>query len=459
MRVFLAIVATTGAFLGVPATAAAVAVNHPSGGAHAGSPASRAGSPASRAADPAPRSHPVRKTAISRATRAAQRALGAALRQGLQAAGGASGAYVLDLRTGQALFGSAGRIERLPASVEKLYTTSTALLRLGPAATLTTSVLGTGSLGSRGGWDGTLYLKGGGDPTFGSAAFDQSAYGTGATIEQLVAGLRARGITSLSGRIVGDASYFDDLPGTAPYGYQFAPVEEGALSALAFNKGLTDGRAGYVIHPAIYAAQQLELALQAAGIRVPATTPISAGTTPASATELAAVNSPSIATLLQLTNAPSDNFFAEMLLKGLGARFGGIGSTAAGAAVVQAQLASSFGIHPQLDDGSGLSRDDATSPLQVVTLLKGMAANPAFVHSLAIAGETGTLQGEMQGTRAQGRCLGKTGTLHDVATLVGYCQARDGHTLAFAFLMNSVDSSFGHDTEAQMAVSVANYNG
>ena len=35
-------------------------------------------------------------------------------------------------------------VPRLPASVEKLYTTATALLRFGPNATLTTNVLGVG---------------------------------------------------------------------------------------------------------------------------------------------------------------------------------------------------------------------------------------------------------------------------------------------------------------------------
>ncbi len=148
-----------------------------------------------------------------------------------------------------------------------------------------------------------------------------------------------------------------------------------------------------------------------------------------------------------------------MLLKGLGARYGGAGSTAAGAAVVRAQLATTFAIHPKVVDGSGLATADLTSPVQVVTLLKAMAGDATFVHSLAIAGETGTLQGEMVGTRAQGRCRGKTGTLNDVASLVGYCQARDGHALAFAFLMNYVDPTFGHATEADMAVSLANYTG
>jgi D-alanyl-D-alanine carboxypeptidase/D-alanyl-D-alanine-endopeptidase (penicillin-binding protein 4) len=96
----------------------------------------------------------------------------------------------------------------------------------------------------------------------------------------------------------------------------------------------------------------------------------------------------------------------------------------------------------------------------VVALLRHMHGNTNFVNSLAIAGKTGTLKGEMRGTRAQGRCRGKTGTLHDVATLAGYCTARDGHTLAFAFLLNGLsDSNFGHSVEANMAVALANYDG
>jgi D-alanyl-D-alanine carboxypeptidase/D-alanyl-D-alanine-endopeptidase (penicillin-binding protein 4) len=88
-----------------------------------------------------------------------------------------------------------------------------------------------------------------------------------------------------------------------------------------------------------------------------------------------------------------------------------------------------------------------------------MAGNRAFTQSLAVAGETGTLAEEMQGTPAQGRCRGKTGTLHDVSNLVGYCQARDGHTLAFAFLMNSINPDFAHPIQNQMAIALARYNG
>lgn len=394
------------------------------------------------------------------AARSPRATLAAGLGSTIRHAGGRSGAYVVDLDTGRSLFSYSPDVARLPASVEKLYTTSTALLDFGSNTTLTTSIYGSGTL-NNGRWTGTLYLKGGGDPTFGSASFDHFAYGGGATMQRLVANLiRSQGITSIQGRVVGDESYFDSLRGTPASGYGFSTDVEGSLSALAYNRGLINQGRSYVLHPALFAAQQLVSALRAADVKVAGKPPIAAGRTPAGTGLLAQVNSPRMATLIKLTNTPSDNFFAETLVKDIGAKFGGAGTTAAGAAAVRRFVASRFGIHPRLNDGSGLSRSDFTSPRQVVTLLTDMASNIDFVSSLAIAGETGTLDHEMNGTIAQGRCHGKTGTLSDVANLVGYCQARDGHTLAFAFLMNSVfNTDVTHQLEANMAVTLAKYDG
>jgi D-alanyl-D-alanine carboxypeptidase/D-alanyl-D-alanine-endopeptidase (penicillin-binding protein 4) len=395
-----------------------------------------------------------------KAATAPGRALDGALNHGMRQAGSYSGAYVVDLSTGQVLYQHNANTGRLPASVEKLYTTTTALQRFGPTATLHTSILGAGQLqGST--YDGTLYLRGGGDPTFGSASFDAANYGTGATVQQLAANfVHTTGIHSLQGNIVADETLFDSDRGTPATGNQPSLDMEGDLSALAFDGGW-EGATGttYFPHPAVAAGQQLVSALRSAGVKLPRRISVTAGSTPPGATTLASVASPSIATLVAITNTPSNNFFAEMLLKDIGARFGGAGTTAAGVSVVQAQMASSFSIHPRLDDGSGLSRYDLTTPVQVVTLLRAMAGDPQFTGSLAIAGETGTLQDEMKGTYAQGRCRGKTGTLHDVSNVVGYCHARDGHTLAFAFLMNGVYPDYAHPIQDRMGVAVAQYDG
>ncbi len=122
-------------------------------------------------------------------------------------------------------------------------------------------------------------------------------------------------------------------------------------------------------------------------------------------------------------------------------------------------MASSFGVDPRFNDGSGLSYGDSTSPQQVVTLLSKMVHDATFYNSLAIAGETGTLSQEMNGTVAQGRCRGKTGTLQAVSNLVGYCTAADGHTLAFAFLMNAINPNTAHPIQDRMAEALARYTG
>ncbi len=397
---------------------------------------------------------------VSAHTRAAERTLGRTLSAGIHAAGSSSGADVVDLSTGTTLYSAAAGVGRYPASVEKVYTTATALLKLGANATLLTRILGTGTVGPGGVFTGTLYLRGGGDPSFGSASFDASAYGTGATMQRLVSNLiRESGITAVHGRVIGDETYFDSLRGTAPYGFQTAYDIGGPLSALDYDRGLADEQGTALqLRPAVFAAQQLVLALRTAGVTVPRGTPTGSGATPSAATAMASVNSPRVGTLIALTNTPSDNFFAEMLLKGLGAQFGGAGSSAAGSAVVRATMAT-LGVHPRLEDGSGLSRNDVSSPRQVVTVLKRMATNATFVHSLAVAGQTGTLSGRMIGTSAAGACRGKTGTLSDVSDLVGYCHARDGHTLVFAFLMNGVDPTAAHGWQDSMTIAVARYTG
>jgi serine-type D-Ala-D-Ala carboxypeptidase/endopeptidase (penicillin-binding protein 4) len=421
------------------------------GGAGAGGVGGGSGTSTGTATAPAP---------VNAATARANHQLDGSLNLGMRQAGRFSGAYVVDLTSNRILYARNAATGRLPASVEKLYTTTTALQRFGPGGTLTTSILGQGTQDG-GTFTGTLYLRGGGDPTFGSTAFDTANYGTGATLESLAAAFAtATGITRLDGSIVADETFFDSDRGTPATGNQPSTDVEGELSALAYNRGWANNSGtAYVTRPAARAGQDLATALKAAGVRLPRRIKITAGPTPATATTMAAVHSPPMATLISLTNTPSDNFFAETLAKDLGARFGAGGTTAAGAAVVRAQMASSFNIRPRLNDGSGLSRSDLTTPIQVVTLLRGMAANVSFTSSLAVAGQTGTLEHEMRGTYAQGRCRGKTGTLHDVSNVVGYCRAKDGHTLAFALMMNGVYPDYAHPIQDRMQVAVAKYGG
>jgi D-alanyl-D-alanine carboxypeptidase/D-alanyl-D-alanine-endopeptidase (penicillin-binding protein 4) len=386
-----------------------------------------------------------------------QGALAAQLSHELTIAGSLSGAYVYDLNTATPLFSERAEDPRPPASVEKLYTATTALELMGPGATLSTTVLGTGHLGVGGRWEGSLYLRGGGDPTFGSAAFVAAHYGgQGATVSALAGLVRAAGIRSVTGSVNGDESYFDSLRGEPASGYAFDTDLEGDLSALAFNRGETGSQGGSHA-PAAYAALQLRGALRADGIAVHSG---GAASAPAGASVIATESSPSLAGLLGLTLAPSDNFFAETLLKDLGARYGGAGTTAAGAAVVRSTIARLFGLHPHLLDGSGLSHSDSTTPRQVVSLLTALAPSPlgtTLRNDLAVAGHTGTLSERMRRTPASGRCQAKTGTLIGVSNLAGYCQAQNGDILAFAFFTDGIETGRAHTIQDNMAITLARY--
>ncbi len=176
--------------------------------------------------------------------------------------------------------------------------------------------------------------------------------------------------------------------------------------------------------------------------------------------QLAQVQSPTLAQLLALTLPPSDNFFAETLVKDLGAQFAGAGTTAAGAGIVARTISSSLGIHPTVVDGSGLSESNRTSPYEVADLLVALASTPTGAvlrESLAIAGRTGTLEKRMRHTAAAGRCEGKTGTLTGVSNLVGYCQAANGHLLAFAIFNDGISTSAAHTFQDHMAITLAGY--
>jgi serine-type D-Ala-D-Ala carboxypeptidase/endopeptidase (penicillin-binding protein 4) len=245
------------------------------------------------------------------------------------------------------------------------------------------------------------------------------------------------------------------LRGEPSSGYQPDPFLEGTLSGLAFNRGETRA-AGGSHAPAAYAAHQLWAALKSDGVVIRGAS--GAARAPVGAAQLAQVQSPTIAQLLGLMLPPSDNFFAETLLKDLGARSASRGTTAAGAAVVSSTIAALLGIHPHVVDGSGLSPADRTSPYQVAQLLVALAPTPigaVLREHMAVAGRTGTLASRMRNTAAAGRCQGKTGTLTGVSNLVGYCQSSDGHLLAFAIFTDAVAIEAAHIFQDHMAITLA----
>jgi D-alanyl-D-alanine carboxypeptidase/D-alanyl-D-alanine-endopeptidase (penicillin-binding protein 4) len=396
--------------------------------------------------------------AAAPATAAAQDALVKTLTRNMRAAGAHSGAYVVNLTDGETVFRWREKRARILASNTKLFTTAAALARFGTEGTLGTEVRGIGELDEDGIWRGDLYLRGGGDPTFGTRTFTRRNYGSGATVEQLAALLEDAGITRVTGRVLGDESGFDSLRGGPESGYSTS-IWVGPLSALAFNRGLGSEWGGsFQTNPPVFAAARLDAALEARGVRVRRKP--RAGVAPVEAEVLASVDSPPMATLIRLTNKPSDNYFAEMLLKGLALQARGKGTTRAGARLA-AGYARRLGAGARLADGSGLSRADRSSPRQVVTLLSELYELDQteyaedFFDSLPIAGRDGTLATRMRRGPARSRCRAKTGTLSNVSALSGYCLGRSGDVYVFSFLMNYVYPPGARALQDSMARAIA----
>ena len=334
----------------------------------------------------------------------------------------ATGAVVVDLTTGQLVYERNGGLPLQPASTQKLAVALASLAELGPGYRFDTDVLARGS--KRGDvWVGDLFLKGYGDPTLHRR-----------DLVRLARQVHAAGIRKVTGRVLGDESYFDTRRTAPGWKRSFFGEESPPLSALVVDRAVVAGR--WVEDPALAAAVELEDVLEKEGVHV--ARGARTGVAPPGATPLTGVLSEQLAQMVTKMNRESDNFVAEMLLKGLGARAGRAGATAEGVRVVRRILAR-LGVPlagVRLADGSGLSRRDQFTSLALAALLVAAWNDPGlrgpFVGSLAVAGVNGTLEDRLEDPPAYGRVLGKTGTTDVASSLAGYVDER----YAFVVLMN-----------------------
>lgn len=377
-----------------------------------------------------------------------------------QGGGGASGLLVVDTATEKVLCAKAPGRARPLASNMKLFTTAAALSKLGPDYRIPTKVFRDGPVDARGVLRGSLYLQGGGDPALGAPGFYNSYFGgLGTNIFSLAPQIKAAGIKAITGRLYADDTIFDRRRGVLDSGFATSPYI-GPLSGLAFNAGFrgSTSASGFASDPAKLAAKKLVRSLRRAGVRLPTETALRP--TPPDAERVALVQSPTLNRIADLTDVYSNNYFAEMLIKLLGARFGGVGTTAAGARVVEA-FSRDYGSIVRAADGSGLTRSNRASPREVIDLLLGMQEDPAgeeFIQALALTGQEGTVASRTEGTAAYGRCRTKTGTISGVSNLSGYCFNRSGRVIAFSILMASVgNTTTAHLYQDRIAATVAGY--
>jgi D-alanyl-D-alanine carboxypeptidase/D-alanyl-D-alanine-endopeptidase (penicillin-binding protein 4) len=144
-----------------------------------------------------------------------------------------------------------------------------------------------------------------------------------------------------------------------------------------------------------------------------------------------------------------------MVLKAIGAKVVGHGTTVAGADVVKRDLRRAHvplaGVH--IADGSGLSRDDRVTANELsailVLLWNDPDMRPVVWNALPIAGESGTLQNRLGDNPSRALLRAKTGTTDLASALSGYI----GHRYAFVTIENGnpVDYWAAHAAEDGVA--------
>ncbi len=335
------------------------------------------------------------------------------------------------------LYAHAGDVARAPASGQKLLTSMAALEVFGPAYRFPT-IAGAARAPRGGTVHGDLWLVGSGDPELGATR-----------LAALAGSLRDAGIVRISGSVLGDTSTFSRrwwAPGWVK-GISRSYVTR--PTALAF-----EGNGSSI--PELTAAASFASALERHGVAVEG----SAGTgeAPARLRELAVVRSAPLRDLLARQNHGSINLYAEILMRALGARLGGAGTTSAGSEATE-RWAADAGVTIRVRDGSGLSHRNAVSAVDLVSLLLASSEEPwgsALRASLPLAGE-GTLDGRLIGTPIRA----KTGTLFTVpcSTLTGYVRDATGQLVAFAVLSEGIgkDESIAIEDEVARILATSRF--
>jgi serine-type D-Ala-D-Ala carboxypeptidase/endopeptidase (penicillin-binding protein 4) len=158
---------------------------------------------------------------------------------------------------------------------------------------------------------------------------------------------------------------------------------------------------------------------------------------------LLAVNQTPLTAVMANANKNSVNLYAECCAKRLGFAVYGEGAWPNGVAAV-GQFLKQIGVPDdqyRLDDGCGLSKENAISANLMTTVLEHDFYSPsakAFMDTMAIAGVDGTMEDRFRGTDLRGRVLAKSGFVNGVSCLSGYLHGRDGDWYGFSILFNEV---------------------
>ena len=302
-----------------------------------------------------------------------------------------------------------GTRPRIPASNQKLVSTAYALDRLGPDYRLNTQLWRLG--------DGSFRLTGEGDPDLALPQlqrFAMLAMGSGGSSGETPSLVRLQIAEEPRQAWWPQGWHPDDRY----YAYG-APITRLAVTSNAINEA--------VMNPPSRLQTLLQKTMVQRGGKVQLSLVSSRAPLPADAVLLHQEPSAPMHNLLSLANTESHNFTAEVLLRQ------GAGTwDLARATQLQMLWLTEQGLPMQgvrVADGSGLDRANRLTSRFLAALLMRMDQHPygrAYLASMAVAGQRGTLRNLYVGTPLQGQFFGKTGTISGVRSISGVLMTAAG---------------------------------
>jgi serine-type D-Ala-D-Ala carboxypeptidase/endopeptidase (penicillin-binding protein 4) len=328
---------------------------------------------------------------------------------------------------GATLYQRAATTPRTPASNEKLLLSMALLDTFGPSSVITTEAA-TKSDAVHGTLPGNLWILGRGDPEVDRGTM-------GALARRIV----AAGIEKIDGRIIGSTGYFL-RDWSAPGWNDVARRYVARPTALTF-----DGNASNA--PERAAAAALTQQLERRGVKV--TGGPASGRPPGGLADVASVQSRPLQDILARLLRPSNNFYAEVLGKGLGADVSGApGTIAKGAAALQAWVRD-HGADFTLHDNSGLSYTNRVTAAGIIDLLN-QAEDAAWGGDLRRALPTGG-QGTLRDRLHHAKIRAKTGTLTSISALSGWVWSDHLDTwIEFSILSSGTSKTTASRIEGQI---------
>lgn len=302
-----------------------------------------------------------------------------------------------------------GTRPRIPASNQKLVSTAYALDRLGPDYRLNTQLWRLG--------DGSFRLTGEGDPDLALPQlqrFAMLAMGSGGSSGETPSLVRLQIAEEPRQAWWPQGWHPDDRY----YAYG-APITRLAVTSNAINEA--------VMNPPSRLQTLLQKTMVQRGAKVQLSLVSSRGPLPDDAVLLHQEPSAPMHNLLSLANTESHNFTAEVLLRQ------GAGTwDLARATQLEMLWLTEQGLPMQgvrVADGSGLDRANRLTSRFLAALLMRMDQHPygrAYLASMAVAGQRGTLRNLYVGTPLQGQFFGKTGTISGVRSISGVLMTGTG---------------------------------